>query len=139
MATPYPWQINPGFPLGIHGWGTGTHRNTSTVLLAAPSTNPPLWGAWSLMGGMVGVAYDEQWYLEGCATPTTYTLLSGTLPTGTSLGNLTGAGGHISGTPTTAGTYSFTLRATNTYGIADKAFSITITSPAGGGAWAWVS
>ncbi len=36
------------------------------------------------------------------------------------------------GTPTTAGAYSFTVLATNTYGTAPLAMSITITQPAGG-------
>lgn len=101
----------------------------------------PVWGSWSLAAGTVGIAYDEQWFLEGCALPTTYLLVSGALPPGLALANLAGgaaAGGHISGTPTTAGTYAFTVRATNAYGTADKALSITI-NPAPASNYGWVA
>ena len=40
--------------------------------------------------------------------------------------------GEISGTPTTIGTYSFTVLATNAYGTAPQAMSITISAPVGG-------
>jgi hypothetical protein len=103
----------------------------------AAGTNAPTWGTWNMPPGDVGIAYDAQWYLEGCATPVTFTLASGSLPPGLSLSTLTGAEGEISGTPTTAGTYSFTLTATNAYGSASQSFSITILTPSssGGGAW----
>lgn len=108
--------------------------------IAAP-TQAPFWGTWSMAPGTVGIAYAMEWYLEGCAVPVTFTLQSGSLPPGLSLSTLSGAEGEISGTPTTAGTYSFTLRATNGYGYADQSFSITVSaapSSGGGGAWTFV-
>ncbi len=46
----------------------------------------------------------------------------------------------IAGTPTTPGSYTFTLRATNSYGTADKSFTIVIsTAAAAGSSWAWVA
>jgi len=54
-------------------------------------------------------------------TAVTYSLANGsTLPAGLSLNSTTGA---ITGTATTAGSYSFTIRATNNIGFSDYAFS----------------
>lgn len=98
----------------------------------------PRWGSFAMDDGWVGLAYDEEWALEYCATPCTFSLVSGSLPTGLTLSSFGSASGKISGTPTTPGTYSFTLRATNAFGSADHAFSITIaTPPASGGGGAW--
>lgn len=103
-------------------------------IFIAAGTQAPSWGTWDMAPGTVGIAYQDEWYLEGCATPVTFTLQSGSLPPGLSLSTLTGAEGEISGTPTTAGTYSFTLRASNAYGHADQAFSITVSAaPSSGG------
>jgi putative Ig domain-containing protein len=101
-------------------------------------TFTPLWGPFTMDDGWVGLAYDEEWWLEYAATPITYSVVSGSLPTGLTLSGFGSAGGKISGTPTLAGTYSFTLRATNAFGFADQAFSITINTPSlsgGGGSW----
>lgn len=54
-----------------------------------------------------------------------YARIAGTLPPGLSLG----AGGVLSGTPTTAGTYAFTVEAEDANGFtASRAYSITIGS-----------
>jgi len=50
----------------------------------------------------------------------TFAVQSGSLPAGLSLNTSTGV---ISGTPTTVGSYTFTIRATNSYGTNDKAFT----------------
>lgn len=121
-------------------WTIGLAQTFNWGSTPSPGT-APVWGPWSMNTGVVGVAYDEQWYLEGCATPTTYTLLSGSLPAGLAIANLfsgTTAGGHISGTPTAAGVSSFTIRASNAYGTSDQAFSITIAAASGGGGSAYV-
>jgi hypothetical protein len=58
----------------------------------------------------------------------TYSLVSGSLPTGTSLNTSTGA---FTGNPTTAGTYNFGIRATDSGGnYADRSFTYTINSTA---------
>jgi hypothetical protein len=60
-------------------------------------------------------------------TPSTgYSLVSGTPPAGLSLGS----NGVVSGTPTTLGAVSFTVRATNTTGSVDRSFSLTVNPPA---------
>jgi hypothetical protein len=59
---------------------------------------------------------------SGTPAPT-YSLQSGSLPTGITLNSNTGV---LSGT-TTAGTYTFTIRATNSVGTADQAFTLTVS------------
>jgi hypothetical protein len=61
--------------------------------------------------------------LEAIGTPTiTWTITSGILPNGLSLNS----SGLISGTPTAAGTFSFTAKATNQAGSTTKSFIIII-------------
>jgi hypothetical protein len=106
---------------------------TSTQTGASVTTNPPVWGTWNFCNdGVVGTSYTESWDMPA-SSPVTYSVLSGSLPTGLSLMALTGNEAELTGTPTVAGTYSFTLRATNAFGSADQAFSITIDSGGGGG------
>ena len=60
-------------------------------------------------------------------TPSTgYSLVGGILPLGLNLGS----NGVLSGNPTTLGTSSFTVRASNTTGSADRTFSLTVNPPA---------
>lgn len=57
----------------------------------------------------------------------TWSIIKGVLPTGLTINNSTG---KITGTPTKAGTYSFTVRAIDKNKVAGtKAFTVKITSP----------
>lgn len=74
--------------------------------------------------GQVGQAYSSTVTASGGWGTKTFSLVSGTIPAGT-----TRSGGTISGTPTTATTYNFTLRITDADGDTfDKAFSVVIAS-----------
>ena len=75
----------------------------------------------SLPNGTVGTPYSHTLTATG-DTPITWGIESGALPAG-----LTRNAGVISGTPMTAGTSNFTVRATNAGGSVTKALSITIT------------
>lgn len=99
------------------------------AVLAFNNLAPPVWPNFTFGNGVVGSAYSQQWDLTPAAAPTTYTLQAGSLPPSLSLTNPSGDLGVISGTPTVAGTYSFTLRATNSFGTADAAFTIAIVTP----------
>ena len=77
----------------------------------------------TLTDGTVGTSYSQTLTATG-TTPITWSVSSGSLPTGLTLSS----DGKISGTPTTAGTYSFTVTATNTGGSDSKPLSITISS-----------
>ncbi|MDR1336232.1 MAG: Ig domain-containing protein [Tannerella sp.] len=67
----------------------------------------------SLPNGMVGFAYDVPLTASGSPAPV-WELVSGILPAGLTLE----PAGQLHGTPTTANTYSFTLRAINGVGAA---------------------
>lgn len=58
--------------------------------------------------------------------PIVWSTLSGTMPAGLVLG----ANGVISGTPTTAGTSSFTVQAANTAGSITKQYTVDVAAPA---------
>ena len=87
---------------------------------------PPVFEGPNPGAGTEAVLYQGQIIVSG-TLPMTYTVDSGTLPTGTTLNASTGL---ISGTATTAGDYSFTIRATNSAGTQTQAFSISIAGRA---------
>ena len=74
-------------------------------------------------GGEVNVAYTDQLTVTGGTSPFTWSVASGTLPPGLTLNASTGL---LSGTPTTAGTYSFTVKVTDSSGLSDTA-PLTVT------------
>lgn len=75
----------------------------------------------SLSDGKVGEAYSQALAATG-TTPITWALGSGSsLPAGLTLSD-----GTISGTPTTAGTFTFTVKATNSAGDDTKGLTIVI-------------
>ncbi|MHC4715029.1 MAG: putative Ig domain-containing protein, partial [Planctomycetota bacterium] len=80
----------------------------------------------SLPNGTVDVAYSETLAATGGVTPYTWSVISGSLPSGLSLASSTGV---ISGTPTTEETANFTVQVTDSQDPADtdtQALSITI-------------
>ncbi|HET7014345.1 MAG TPA: putative Ig domain-containing protein, partial [Streptosporangiaceae bacterium] len=97
---------------GIAGSTSYTY-NTGPALL---NDQPP--------GGEVGVSYSDSLTVTGGTSPFTWSISSGSLPPGITINSSTG---KLSGTPTTAGTYSFTVRVTDNASLsATQAMSITI-------------
>lgn len=85
----------------------------------------------SLPNGQVQVAYSATLQATGGTTPYTWSVSNGSLPAGLTL---TGSSGAISGTPSTAGTSSFTIQVADSAGNkASAGFSIDITTGTGGG------
>lgn len=80
-----------------------------------------------LPDGTVGTAYSQTLTAAGDAT-ITWSVTSGSLPAGLSLSS----GGAITGTPTTAGTSTPTMTATNSTGSDAKVLSITINAAPSG-------
>ncbi len=98
--------------------GTASLTITITSAPAAPvfvSDTPPT-------AGMVGSAYSYSFAASGTPAPT-FSVASGSLPAGLTLDTITGV---LSGTPTAAGPFTFTVRATNSLGSATSP-TITIT------------
>lgn len=94
--------------------------STTIPTLTVVSGNPP--------AGTVGVAYSSTLLATGGTSPYTWSVLSGTLPGGLSL---SASSGVISGTPTAAGTSTFTAQVTDASGAkASASFSITVTAAA---------
>lgn len=86
--------------------------NTDSVNLPINSGNCPTItvSPSTLPDGDVGTAYSQTVSASGGNPPYTFTVSSGSLPPGLTLN---GATGLISGTPTTAGSFSFTITATD--------------------------
>lgn len=88
---------------------------------APAAEQPPVITTTTLQGGKVGEAYSQTLAATG-TTPITWALGSGSsLPAGLTLSD-----GTISGTPTTAGTFTFTVKATNSAGSDTQELSIVI-------------
>ena len=79
-----------------------------------------------LTSGAVGTPYSLTLATTGGKTPYSWSLASGTLPSGLTLNPVSG---FISGTPTAAGNFSFVLQVTDSAGLtASKAVTLTVTS-----------
>lgn len=79
----------------------------------------------TLADGVTGTTYSATIAATG-TSPITYAVTSGALPAGLSLAPSTGA---LTGVPTSAGTFTFTVRATNAVGSDDQAFTLIIRQP----------
>jgi hypothetical protein len=87
----------------------------------------------TLFPGTVGQAFAINFFLSGGAAPYAWSLASGHLPPGLGLQTFAStprdADNELAGTPTTAGTYTWTMRVTDFYGhTATQQFSLTIQS-----------
>lgn len=80
---------------------------------------PPKITTESLNDGTVNTAYNQALVADN--NPTSWSVTNGALPNGLTLEN-----GTISGTPTAAGTSTFTVKAENTAGSDSKEFTISI-------------
>ncbi|MFN8638564.1 MAG: S8 family serine peptidase [Dehalococcoidia bacterium] len=106
-----------------------TPTRTIVVNAAVASTPPSISGSPSTPA-TTGASYSYAFSLGGVPAPTT-TLNSGTLPPGIGLST----SGVLSGIPTTVGTYSFSVRASNGVGADAVTGSLTIVvaAPTGNG------
>src|SRR5262249_19213423 len=101
----------------------GGHLFVSCAGSVCPTitVNPP-----TLPGGTVGTPYSQQLTATGGAAPFTFTVTTGAPPPGINLS----AGGLLSGTPTTAGTFNFTVTATDANTCTGtRSYSLVIGGP----------
>ncbi|MBA2367572.1 MAG: putative Ig domain-containing protein [Candidatus Protochlamydia sp.] len=81
----------------------------------------------TLPNGATGTPYSQQIVVSGGTQPYTFAEVSGTLPPGLSLNDLTGI---ISGTPTAAGIYNFEISVTDADGCqAFRAYTLIVNCP----------
>jgi uncharacterized protein YhjY with autotransporter beta-barrel domain len=85
---------------------SGSYSFSITIAGPTATISPP---AGALPGGTVGFAYSQTFTTNGATAPYTYALTAGTLPAGMTLA----ANGSFSGTPTMAGSYSFSVTSTD--------------------------
>lgn len=73
----------------------------------------------------MGVSYAQTLTATGGTAPYSFTVVSGALPTGLSLATA----GSLSGSPSGAGTFAFTVRATDVWGFTgSRAYSVTVSA-----------
>ncbi|MBK0027142.1 autotransporter domain-containing protein [Stenotrophomonas sp. S48] len=78
----------------------------------------------ALPGGVVATAYSQGLTSSGGIAPYTYAVVSGALPPGLAFSSA----GVLSGTPTTAGSYTFVLRSTDDAGYnASQSYTLVIS------------
>ena len=101
-----------------------TGSQAYTLVIAAPTIviAPP-----TLPNGQAGVAYSQTLSATGGVAPYSFAISAGALPPGLSLTST----GLLGGTPTTSGTFNFTVTATDANGFTgSQAYALTITAPA---------
>lgn len=91
--------------------------------VSASATLPTISTSPAPPAGVVGAAYAWSPGRTG-STPMSWSVISGALPPGLSMNSSTGA---VSGTPSAADNYAFTVEAVNSAGTDTEAFSIVIT------------
>src|SRR6185312_13122457 len=114
-ATTYSFTIK-----ATDSAGSGGSRAYNVTI--SPSNTLTLSPA-SLGGGTVGSVYNQTITATGGTVPYTFAVTAGSVPAGLTLSS----GGVLSGTPTTATTFSFTVKATDSTGtIGSQIYNVTI-------------
>ena len=104
-----------------HNIGISVYPASDPSLWTGRGVRSPIITTADLPNGTQGSSYSANLSAIG-STPITWTLLSGSLSTGLTLSS----SGSISGTPTQAGAFSFTVQASNSAGSAQKLFTILV-------------
>lgn len=103
---------------------TGATATQALSITVGASGSAPVITTATLPSGTVGVAYSQTIAATGSGT-ITGAVVSGTLPPGLSLNPTTRV---LSGTPTSAGGYGFTVRATNAFGYVEATYYLSIVA-----------
>jgi len=102
----------------------GTRQYTVTIGSNILTLSPN-----SLPGATVGTGYSQTVTASGGTAPYTFAVTSGSLPNGLTLTASGAQAGRISGTPSAAGTFNFTVQATDpSFNTGSKAYSIVVAA-----------
>jgi hypothetical protein len=156
--APYTWSVKSGnLPNGLTLLSGGTISGTPSVAgnfsftiqvqdsssspesasknlsiaIASAAANPVQITTTSLPNGPVNSSYSFMMVASGGTTPYRWSITSGSLPAGLTMS----ASGQISGTPSAAGTFSFTIQVADSSSpteTATQAYSITFATPGAG-------
>jgi hypothetical protein len=121
------------FPFTVRVADTSGQQDTQAFTIVINPSSPPGIATTSLPGGTVGVAYGPTTIQATAGIGAlTWSITAGSLPPGLAINPpLNGPNVTISGTPTSQGTFNFTVRVTDTLGqFATRALSIAINLPA---------
>src|SRR6266851_9495315 len=123
QASNYAPPLAPGTP--TPGGNHPLVKSPGAITFTPTHFNPvPV--ASALKGGVTAAAYSETITAQGGTPPYTFAMTSGALPTGTTLNSSSGV---ISGTPTAASTFSFTITVADSLGfMGSQAFSVIIAT-----------
>ena len=111
------------FPLTVTD-GTGASKSTSCALSVSVPATPTITTSSPLPPGVVGASYSQTFTAFNVPGPAGPVWTATTLPPGLKLS----ASGTLSGIPTTAGTYTFTVTATGVGLLVSNSFSLTVAA-----------
>ncbi len=124
-GTPTTAQMST-FTLQVRDGVGDTAQQAFTLTITPPAPLVITFPSSCCPAGTVGTAYSQNFFLSGGVAPYIWSIAAGQLPPGLSLAASPPA--VLSGTPTTAGTFTFTVRVTDSTGVhADEQGSITIS------------
>jgi len=116
-----------GRALARNGAVTLQSNNVAVCPSAPPVCPTVVVNPATLPSAIAGTPYAQVITASGGTAPYAYTLSSGALPPGLSLNPVTGA---ITGTPTTFGTFNFTITATDANGCpGSRAYTMLVAAP----------
>ncbi len=123
------YTLTNGDKLEVKVWNVQTQTGPAiyqlTAGVAATTATGPSISTASLPGGTVGTAYGQLLSATGGTGSIVWSIAVGSLPNGITLS----PAGVATGTPTAAGTFTFTIQATDTAGkSATKAFTIVVAA-----------
>lgn len=117
------YNTNVAYSVSCNQYG---NYSTTVYIGDPPPSYPPSWTDYLLAEFQATVVYSDGVAATNMNYSGSYSVSSGSLPTGISLNSSTGA---VIGLPTVAGqSYSFNVQASNSYGSIGQAFSGTVAA-----------